>query len=349
MKQFLVLLVAFLSFNVFAGTVYFPISTSTLSAPSGDQVLYYNSASSAMNYSDVIDLMSAATSGNDGYLTSTDWSTFNGKQDSLGFTAEDSANKIDAISGTSSASYTSEKAVVDYVGSEISGLQVRVSGTCASSYAINSIAADGTVSCEEISAGLSASAPVEINSNVISMSAAASGVDGYLTASDWSTFNGKQDTLSAASDSVDGYLAMGDWSTFNGKVGSVDAGTGISISGSATAPVINVVASAIQTRVSGTCAGAIGVVNENGTVSCRTIPTIGRYVQDLTFNGTDLTKTVSVSATITDARNAIIQLKQNANDFEVTGVSLKAPDAANVTISTTVALPAGDYKLIVLE
>jgi hypothetical protein len=43
-----------------------------------------------------------ATTSTDGYLSSTDWNTFNGKQDALGFTAENTANKQNslAVDGT---------------------------------------------------------------------------------------------------------------------------------------------------------------------------------------------------------------------------------------------------------
>jgi hypothetical protein len=395
MKQFLFLLVALFAFNAVAGTVYFPISNITLSAPSNAQVLYYKDADKAMAYSNVIDLMSVATGTVSGYLSNTDWSLFNGKQDSIGYTPIGTVTAGTGLSGGGTGAGIT-------VSADFTATQARVSGTCAASQAVKAIAQNGSVTCEAMTAtpnhndlsgldggsigayfhmtsaehtiatqaatgtvsgylsygdwtifngkapAFTVSAPIENNSNVLSMSAAASGIDGYLTSGDWATFSGKQDTLPAASNTISGYLTYTDWITFNGKVGSVGAGTGISISGSATAPVVNVVASSVQTRVSGTCAGAIGVIAEGGTVTCRSIPTIGRYVQDLAFNGTDLSKNVSVSASITDARNAIIQLKQDANDYEITGVSIKS-FVDSVTITTTVPLPAGNYNLIVLE
>ncbi len=49
--------------------------------------------------------LGAASSTNSGYLTSTDWSTFDGKQNALGYTPEDVANKEDSVLSTSSIKY----------------------------------------------------------------------------------------------------------------------------------------------------------------------------------------------------------------------------------------------------
>lgn len=76
---------------------------------------------------------------------------------------------------------------------------------------------------------------------------------------------------------------------------------------------------------------------------------VAKHTEDLVFNGSDTVKNVDVSANIVDARYAIKQLLDNANDFEVMGVSLKATSASNIRITTTVPLPAGTYRLIVME
>lgn len=59
--------------------------------------------------------LGAATSTNDGYLTASDWSTFNGKQDALGFTPEDVSNKSNDINlGNSTSLYPTQNAVKVY-------------------------------------------------------------------------------------------------------------------------------------------------------------------------------------------------------------------------------------------
>ena len=78
----------------------------------------------------------------------------------------------------------------------------------------------------------SATGPLSIASNVISIALATASVSGYLSASDFNTFNGKESVLTfstplvrstntisinQASGSVNGYLSSTDWTTFNGK------------------------------------------------------------------------------------------------------------------------------------
>jgi hypothetical protein len=61
-----------------------------------------------------------ASASNRGALSSTDWSTFNGKQNALGFTPEDVANKSTATTlGTSNTLYPTQAAVKAYVDNAI--------------------------------------------------------------------------------------------------------------------------------------------------------------------------------------------------------------------------------------
>ena len=56
----------------------------------------------------------AASGSSKGFLTAADWTTFNGKQDALGFTAENVTNKVTSISGSSTdAEYPSAKLLYD--------------------------------------------------------------------------------------------------------------------------------------------------------------------------------------------------------------------------------------------
>lgn len=76
---------------------------------------------------------------------------------------------------------------------------------------------------------------------------------------------------------------------------------------------------------------------------------VSKWVSDTVWNGSDVSKDIDVSAEITDARNALWQLRDNANNFEVMYVTIKATSASNVRIETNVALPAGSYRLIGVE
>lgn len=76
---------------------------------------------------------------------------------------------------------------------------------------------------------------------------------------------------------------------------------------------------------------------------------VAKFSSDTSWNGSDTTKDVTVSSTIADARQAIWQLKDNANDFDVIYCSLKAISATQVRITVSPALPAGSYRLIGVE
>jgi hypothetical protein len=74
-----------------------------------------------------------------------------------------------------------------------------------------------------------------------------------------------------------------------------------------------------------------------------------RFMSDTSWNGSDITKTVTVSATITDARMAIWQLCENANDYARIYCSIKPISATQVKIDVEVALASGSYRLLGIE
>jgi len=76
---------------------------------------------------------------------------------------------------------------------------------------------------------------------------------------------------------------------------------------------------------------------------------VSKFIADQTFNGTQNFKDVTVSSDITDARNAIWQLRDNANNFEILNVTILTTSASNVRITTSIPLPAGAYRLIGVE
>lgn len=76
---------------------------------------------------------------------------------------------------------------------------------------------------------------------------------------------------------------------------------------------------------------------------------VSKFQSDTSWNGTDTTKDVTVSSTISDARTAIWALHDNTNDFDRIYCSIKAIDAATVRITVSPALEAGSYRLIGLQ
>jgi predicted heme/steroid binding protein len=104
----------------------------------------------------------------DGYLSSSDWTIFNGKQNALGFTPENVSNKVTSISAASTnIEYPSAKLLYD----SLIGL--------------------GGVSA------VTATSPVSSSGGStpdISISQSGVSTSGYLSTTDWNTFNNKQDS-----------------------------------------------------------------------------------------------------------------------------------------------------------
>lgn len=74
-----------------------------------------------------------------------------------------------------------------------------------------------------------------------------------------------------------------------------------------------------------------------------------RFQTDTSWNGTDVTKTVTVTTANMDARNALWGLFDNSNDYDQVYATIKKTGATTVVISVGSALPAGSYRLIGLE
>jgi len=76
---------------------------------------------------------------------------------------------------------------------------------------------------------------------------------------------------------------------------------------------------------------------------------VSKFSSDTSWNGSDITKSVTVSASVSDARLCMWQLRDNANNFEIIFANITTPNATTVQIDTNVALPVGSYRLIGLE
>lgn len=76
---------------------------------------------------------------------------------------------------------------------------------------------------------------------------------------------------------------------------------------------------------------------------------VSKWVSDTVWDGVITLLNTDVSAEISDARNAIWQLRDNANNFEIMYVTILATSASNVRITTNVPLVAGSYRLEGIE
>ena len=196
--------------------------------------------------------MPAATTSVSGYLTSTDWNTFNNKGSGTVTSVSGTTGRItstggatpviDLASGVATAGTTGSSTLIPVVTIDTYG---RVTGITTASNP------QGTVT------SVTGTAPVVSSGGAtpaISMAAATSSVNGYLTSTDWTTFNNKGSgtvtsvaaltlgttgtdlsstvangtttpvitlNVPTASASNRGALSAADWSTFNGKAPGV--------------------------------------------------------------------------------------------------------------------------------
>ena len=200
--------------------------------------------------------MPAATTSVSGYLTSTDWNIFNGKQAAGTYVNSVSGTTgritstggvtpvIDLASGVATAGTTGSSTLIPVVTIDTYGRVTSI--TTASN-------PQGTVT------SVTGTAPVVSSGGAtpaISMAAANTTTNGYLTSTDWNTFNGKSNTngtvtsvaaltlgttgtdlsstvatgtttpvitlqVPTASATNRGALSSADWTTFNGKAPSV--------------------------------------------------------------------------------------------------------------------------------
>jgi hypothetical protein len=136
--------------------------------------------------------------------------------------------------GGGSGTVTSVAASVP-TGFSISGSPITTSGTLAitfsAGYSLPTLASQTNWDTAYTNRITSASSPLSITSNVISISQATTSTNGYLSSTDWNTFNGKQAALTnpVTGTGTSGYLAK--WNSSSSINGSIiyDNGTNVGI------------------------------------------------------------------------------------------------------------------------
>ena len=194
--------------------------------------------------------MAAANTTTNGYLTSTDWNTFNGKQPAGSYLTSVSVASANGFAGTSSGGTTPALTL----STSITGL-LYGNGTALAAATISS--------------------PLTYSAGTLAITQSTATTNGYLSSADWTTFNGKQPagayltavtsdapltgsgtaashlSIPAATTSVSGYLTSTDWNTFNGKqpagtyVTSVSGTTNQISSTGGTTPVLDLATTAV--------------------------------------------------------------------------------------------------------
>ena len=265
--------------------------------------------------------MAAATASVNGYLTSTDWTTFNNKGSGT-VTSVTGTAPVSSSGGTTPAiSMAAATASVDgyLTSTDWTTFNNKGSGTVTSVAALT-LGTTGTDLSSTVANGTTT--PV-ITLNVPTASATNRGA---LSAADWTTFNGKGSgtvtsvtattpvsstggttpviSMPAATTSVSGYLTSTDWNTFNGKgSGTVTSVTGtspVASSGGATPAIslsagygdtLNPYASKTANYILAAPNGTAGVPTFRAVVAAD-IPTLN---QNTTGTASNVTGTVAIA------------------------------------------------------
>ena len=178
--------------------------------------------------------MPAATTSVSGYLTSTDWTTFNNKGSGTVTSVSGTAGRItstggaapvlDLASGIATAGTTGSVSLIPVVTIDTYGRVTSITTAANPQGTVTSVTATSPV------ASTGGATPV------ISMPAATTSVSGYLTSTDWTTFNGKgSGTVTSVAATVPSFLSVsGSPITTSGTLAITLSGTALPIANGGT-------------------------------------------------------------------------------------------------------------------
>ncbi|NLU92271.1 beta strand repeat-containing protein [Chitinophaga sp. Ak27] len=234
------------------------------------------SGTAPITYNNGVIGISQASATTNGYLSSTDWNTFNNKLSSVDTTniANFSGKVRSLFSGTAPITYNNGVIGISQASATTNGY---LSSTDWNTFN-NKLSSIDTTNIANFSGKVrslfSGTAPITYNNGVIGISQASATTNGYLSSTDWNTFNNKLSSIdttnianfsgkvrslfsgtapityangvigiSQASATTNGYLSSTDWNTFNNKLSSIDTTNIANFSGkvrslfSGTAPI----------------------------------------------------------------------------------------------------------------
>ena len=237
--------------------------------------------------------ISQASASASGYLSSTDWSTFNSKEPALtkGNLTE-STSSVLTISGGSSA----------VIGS---GTTIQVKQASSTQNGFLSSTDWSTFNGKE--SALTFSAPLARATNTISIPVASGSANGYLSSTDWTTFNNKQNALTNPVTGTGTNNEIAYFNTTGSTIGSLSTATYPSLT---ELSYVKGVTSSIQTQLNGKQATLTNPITGTGTSG-----------QVAYFNGTT-TQTGSATFTFSPTAQLLVNNSITASSAIARGVNL---------------------------
>ena len=260
--------------------------------------------------------MAAATTSVSGYLTSTDWTTFNNKVTSVSGTAGQITSTggttpvIALASGIATAGTTGSTSLIPVVTIDTYGRVTSITTAANPQGTVTSVAA---LTLGTTGTDLSSTVATGTTTPVITLQVptASASNRGALSAADWTTFNNKGSgtvtsvtgtapvvssggatpaiSMPAATTSVNGYLTSTDWTTFNNK-GSVTSVSVVSANGLAgtVATATTTPAITLSTTITGLLKGnATAISAAVANTDYVPLSTVITKTADYTITGTD--------------------------------------------------------------
>jgi hypothetical protein len=228
------------AYNSTTGVITIPTNTNQLTNGAAFITLGSLSATAPLSYNNLTGVFSISQAGtaSNGYLSSTDWNTFNSKQEVISLTTIGSSGASTLVGTTLN--------VPNYTLSGLGGVPtsrtLNINGTSYDlstdrSWSVGTVTSVSALTLGTTGTDLSSTVATGTTTPVITLNVPTASATnrGALSSTDWSTFNGKVGgvtassplsssggttpniTIQVASGSQNGYLSSTDWTTFNNK------------------------------------------------------------------------------------------------------------------------------------